>query len=605
MVGSVGQTHLYDMESYYGTFSVMPVYTQSFRPERIARCFFGNDLTSGNSCDTSCDGKTIKIQGSKVTDRDPKAWLADYFYLAPDFKGSFEICPRIRNFLLDFDLYVGLDEWACGLYFRAYGPFTHTRWDLNFCETVDAAGTDSYVRGYFAANDVLNSSLLENFGSYASGNSASHSGTTFNGLKFGKMDRCVRTDNGFADLRFELGWNFWQCEDYHLGFNIQAAAPTGGKKRACYLFDALVGNGNHWELGGGLTGHYVFWRCDDESKHFGFYFDANITHLFKAKQERTFDLCGKPNSRYMLAQKLGKPVEAGLGGGDGDVPVASPGTPANFQFKNEFAPVANISTLEVDVKVNVQADIVAMFNYTSCGFSWDFGYNFWGRGCEDIDCPDSCDSKCITSSVCDNSQQNTWALKGDSRVYGFEYGNNTAHGLSATQSKATIHKGTNRGDNPDSPDTDNCYERNFGVDNAKFAFVTATRLKFASDANNVDDNNQVKTSIQPIFINCKTGDNRLDFDGSRTRGISHKIFTHFSYTWDRECWVPYVGFGGFAEFGHDDSKSSSSCNTSSSNSSSSSCNTGCNTSCDTKCSSCHDCAVSQWGVWLKAGVSFN
>ena len=76
------------------------------------------------------------------------------------------------------------------------------------------------------------------------------------------------------------------------------------------MFDAVVGNGKHWELGGGLTAHYTFWRDDSENKTFGFYLDANITTLFKAREQRTFDLKGKPNSRYLLAAQFGNNVGA-------------------------------------------------------------------------------------------------------------------------------------------------------------------------------------------------------------------------------------------------------------------------------------------------------
>ncbi len=60
--------------------------------------------------------------------------------------------------------------------------------------------------------------------------------------------------------------------------------------------------------------------------------------------------------------------------------LAELGTPANRPttvFNNAFTPVANITKINIDVNVAVNADIVAMFNYTSCGWSYDLGYNFW------------------------------------------------------------------------------------------------------------------------------------------------------------------------------------------------------------------------------------
>ena len=53
-------------------------------------------------------------------------------------------------------------------------------------------------------------------------------------------------------------------------------------------------------------------------------------------------------------------------------------------FNNEYLPVANITTLNVDVDITIQADLVFMFTYTSNNISYNFGYNYWGRSGESI-----------------------------------------------------------------------------------------------------------------------------------------------------------------------------------------------------------------------------
>src|SRR5207249_5379147 len=108
---------------------------------------------------------------------------------------------------------------------------------------------------------------------------------------------------GFAELRGEFGWNYIR-ENYHVGLNIQAAAPTGSRPNARFLFENQVGNGKHWELGGGFMAGYTFWCCEDIDRSLTFTFEADVTHLFNAKQRRTFDLTGKPLSRYMLAEQF-------------------------------------------------------------------------------------------------------------------------------------------------------------------------------------------------------------------------------------------------------------------------------------------------------------
>lgn len=591
LIGTVGHTHLYGQDSYYGMFATNLEYNHSFRPNQIAQMLFGNDLTG-------CDCNSILIQGSQVTDRDPKAWLADNFYLDPKFSSALTFKPNIQNYLLDFDLYLGLDELVSGMYVRFYGPLAHTRWNLNFCESTVTTSLVGYPEGYFTVNELPSSDLLTNFTSYAAGNAPGNGSitqmamkageeqsfvTTFDKLQFSKITNCVRTRTGFADLRFELGWDFWNTECYHVGANVQGAIPTGNYYEPEFFFDPMIGNGHHWELGAGLTAHYML--MDNETDQLGVYLDANVTHLFTTKQLRTFDLCGKPNSRYMLALKQGTPVQDGLEGNLNTVI-----TPAVAQFQSQFTPVANLTTLNVNVSVNIQADVVAMVNYSHCNWSVDLGYNFWYLGCETINTIPFCQQACnkTDSSLCSPDQLRSWALKGDARVYGFDSpsasipirGGSLEQGdpvaLSVSEQSADIHSGTNIlttnvafiGDFP--------YNNNQGIDNAQAAEDSNGPLTISRAISS----HQIFTSIQPNFLSCD--DINIE---QANRGISHKLFTHVNYTWDRECLRPFFGLGAFVEFGRKQS-----------------CDSG---DCARSCSDCVDVAVSQWGIWIRGGLSFN
>ena len=599
-VGMVGHINLYDMESWYGTFDVGVGYMRSFYSEDMAHYLFGCDLI----CNSDCKN-TIKVQGSSVESRDAKAWLADYLYLACDYDGTFNINPRIQNVVVDLDFYLGLDEWVNGMYFRAYAPITWTKWETNFCPADPASvTTTSCSSGYLtpSGSEVLLSSMANYFNGSAP---ASVDNITFQGLKWAKMPACDETKVSLAELRVELGWNFFQDDDYHVGAGLHVAAPTGNKRRAEYVMQPVVGNGNHWELGGTIHGHYVFWRSDDEEQHFGLYLDAVLTHLFRSCEQRTFDLCGKNNSRYMLASKFTNTITNGANGLGGQSVVGAGGTTtrATSQFNNVYAPVANLTTADVKVDVGIQADIVAMLNFTTRGFSWDLGYNFWGRSCEDIKCPTDCDS-CNSDSIFNSANANTWALKGDARMFGFAGAAVAATGvalndsvaLSASQSLATIHAGRNAS-TVDATLT-SVTMQNAGVDNALFAItgdtgneVMVIHTPTTEGGFNINSN-QIKTSIQPVFIKS------TDVGLVETKGISHKIFTHLSYTWDRDNWIPYLGIGGSAEFGSDGS-----CGNDCSD-----CSTGCSTTstnCSTNCCDCLKASLSQWSIWVKGGISFN
>jgi len=620
------QINLCDMDCWYGNFAITAEYAKSFKPCYIAQCLFGcwnnNCSPCATSCSTSCnpcgpcnscgpcydnccdDSYVVRISGSTVEGRGGSDWLADYFGLPTDYQSCVTFEPRISNFLVDFNLYLGLDEWCQGMYFRIHAPVVHTRWDLNMCECIGNRGVLNHPAGYFNKTfdvvdtdtiGILRSNLVPSFASFISGCGVINDPTiSFSPLCYAKMDCCERKKTALSDIQMALGWNFWCDCDYHVGLNIRAVAPTGNRPEGCYLFEPIVGNGKHWELGAGFTSHWDFWHDECECSCASFYFDMNITHLFKTKQCRTFDLNCKPLSRYMLAAKFKTPVENLYAGEIG--PVTKP----IKQFAGIYSPVANLTNIPVDVSIGVQGDLAFMLQYIHCNWSFDLGYNFWGRSCEKIECRCDC---------CPCFEENTWALKGDAFMYGYNtVAEPLAVALSASQSGATICKGTNN--YPDGDKTASIeYFQNPGADRRAKAWYDSAGTIELESYDSVGPA-QVYTSKDPVFISY------CDFDlcGARTKGLSHKIFAHVDYTWcDNECWVPYLGVGFEAEFGHKpcDDCCYNDCNTClPCNPCSTSCNPcgPCNTNCcDNNCcdDSCCTCALSQWGVWLKGGVAFN
>ena len=606
MVGQEGYINRYQSDGNYTVLSFTPAFFQSFRADDIACCIFGPDLIKCGDC------SQLTISGSAVSDRGSCDWLADYFGLPTDFKSTVQFKPRIRNVLVDASFYFGLDEWwHPGMFFKVHAPFVHTRWDLDYCETFSAKGVNNHPFGYFNSQNsgstqgVARSKLLNSFEEFVSDckvpdltptivmdpNDTDRpvlNTTVFEPLNYARIAGCncaPLTRSGLADLRFTLGYNAYMSDTLHVGFGLTGAAPTGNRPHGEFVFEPMVGNGNHWELGGQFTSHYEFWQSEDEEKSFTGYFDINLTHMFTARQTRTFDLKGKPNSRYMLAQKLGKPSFALY-----YAPAfGTTNTNANFvpdaSFKNIFTPAANLTTVDVDVNIGAQIDMVVMLNYTSKNVSFDFGYNLWARTCERI----KLNCKCPTKL----NDGKTWALKGDAHVYGFcssanpDFVPHLPIALSGTQSNATIHAGTNV---QAAKDFNLNTTRNPGVDSAR----PAVNLDFNENSvcqilNTPSGSDQTMTSKVPVFLS----DCDLDFDAAATKGLSHKVFVHFSYKWlDKDDYVPFVGLGASGEFAD---TSADCCKTDKTKK-----------DCKPKCKEgCDRCGLSQWGVWVKGGVSFN
>lgn len=271
----------------------------------------------------------------------------------------------------------------------------------------------------------------------------------------------------------------------------------------------------------------------------------------------------------MTAEKLGLPITDNLNGN-----VQAP----SAQFLQEFTPIANISNRKVKVSIGVQADIAAQLTYASNGFAWDVGYNFFGRSCEKFSRP--CRPDCSDPAFVEN----TWAIKGDAYVWGFNDNTNAPVALSATQSLATINSGKNF---PAIGTTDTITEipqdrRNPNIDQPTSAFSALVPL--TATIGGAAPADETKTSVEPVFIH------ELDINYVGSRATSNKIYMNLSYSW-LECseYKPYVGIGGFGEFGsHGD----------------------CNSCCgqgdldNDQCQGCVLCSLAQWGFWIKGGISF-
>lgn len=606
LAGWAHKVNLFNMQDNYGTLAITPEFSRSFKSDRIARNLFGSALGDSSS---SCP--SLIISGSRVANRGTTDLLADYFGLPTDFESTVTIRPVIENFLVDFNMYLGLDDVMCGLWLRIHAPIVHTRWKLNFNESVKTAGVLGYDAGYFTAAAVAHDNLLQSFSAFLTGGQPKlGSGYYYEPLKNGLVSCfnngvnglggiCCASDNdtktGVSEVEFAMGWNFWTDEDYHVGLGLRIGAPTGTRIDEKYLFNPTIGNGHHTEIGGMFTSHYTFWRNDAENKSLGLYVDANVTTLLNTCQYRVFDLCGRgENSKYMLAARFADPVTTLQGSTIGfpTVPAANQLILANSQFNNYYVPVANIAAQKVKVSIPVQVDLTAMINFQHCNWEIDLGYNLWATSCERI-------KKCSsTNCIIPN---NTYVLKGDAAEYGFAYSapNFTPVALSASQSQATIYSGTNfNGIN-----TVLQAASNPNIDHPLFAYNNAVAV--FSNTNAVPPsalNRQIQTSIQPIFL----ADSNLDVAGARAKGMTNAIFAHFNHTWNDECHTPYLGFGGKVEFASRTNDCSTTCGTAS-------CAQICNPvvpgSCATECfntcgSSCAQSGISQWSLWLKGGFTF-
>jgi hypothetical protein len=394
-------------------------YQRSFKSRHISQALFG--------------GETLTFAGSLVANRPACALVADNFGLSRTFQGSIRLRPRIENYIVDLGFYIGLDCWCPGLFIRLHAPIVHTRWKLrsecasNDCcdfvcsSTLNTAPFDpcyvsstpsssgmittpgqlpastTVVPGTFAAA-VTNAAAASSIEQALSGN------FLFGDMKTpwcaGRFDFCAHKRNGLADIDVIVGYNFFNDNCRHFGLYGQAVIPTGQKQGNFFVFDPVVGNGGHFELGVGLTAHTVLWS--GECSNLSIWLEGNITHMFRSRQCRLFDFCnGGFLSRYLLLKEF-----------DVNGTVAT--------YNGNLISATCFNNRKVDVKINAKGDASFKLAYRWCAFGLDIGYNIYGHSHEKIRRLCQRDDDDDSSEIC-NIDSRFFGIKGTEGVCCFNY----------------------------------------------------------------------------------------------------------------------------------------------------------------------------------------
>ncbi|MBA3751925.1 hypothetical protein H0X06_03990 [Candidatus Dependentiae bacterium] len=496
MVGWEEFIHQYNVGDYYLTTGHVLGYSHSIKPRTIARSLFGDCI--------------LRFAGSQVKNRGSCELLADNFGLSPFLRGTVTVNPVIENLVLDNQFFFGLDPLFPGLYVRIHAPVVHTRWNLGLKQRITSSSKEStdFPACYMAEEPARGSSTILQ---------ALQGNSTFGDMKnpwnFGRMRSDVSTRTGFADIDLIVGCDSWQSDEYHFGFYGQLVIPTGNKPSARFLFDPIIGNARHLEIGVGISGHIILWQRDVESL-IAFFCEGNATHLFKNTQQRSFDFCNNgPLSRYMLLKEF--------------ITVDN-----QFIYGGSLSNAIDFATRPVSVSIAIQGDISATFCFRSPCFIADVGYNFYGRSKEQLKFKKR------------NDDARFFGIKGTEGICGLEYstinelpvtfGQLVAKvPLHSTQHNATIYHGSCT-DNPLVPISQN------PGDSVVTAFSRQEGVIEGSDIC------RAFTSNPPVLVTTNDLHKR---SGTLPSQATHKVFGYLGYNfydWDR-CYNPYLGVGGELE----------------------------------------------------------
>jgi hypothetical protein len=513
----------YDQDYNYGTIAGAAKYTRSIEPQKISDFLFG--------------GCKLRFSGSKAQ-RQEGDILADYFGLPVDFSSTVYFSPHVSNTIVDFNWFQAFDGYLPGLFIMIHVPIVQTKWNLYMCENNINPGTAFYPAGYMSNANIPAVNLPHSV-------TQAMQGFTMFGdmdipLKYGKIFG-VQTRCRVAEIQGTLGWNYNQPW-YHVGVNFRVGAPTGNATTAEFLFEEIVGNRHHWDVGGGVSAHAYMWENKEAGKRVALYLDAHVSHLFTSEQKRSFDFTANGNgSRYILLEEIESPSKNLLING-----VAS-----ENQYIGNLVPAINHTTFDTKISIGVQTDIVLKLAYQHDGFEIDLGYDFWYNSKEKLHCRD-------------RFVENRYAIKGDAQIYGFA-ADNSSVALNATQSRATLLGGQDGG---------NGNYQNLNADNQPAAASTVVgilnQLNAADSATLNIPQVQVNGSNPAILL--KDSDINVE-SGLLPRALSHKVFGYIGGVWDnRDDLDPYLGIGVSGEFANTNP--------------------------------CDNAMCSQWAVWVKGGIAY-
>lgn len=284
-------------------------------------------------------------------------WAGVNLVLGNTFKSTVTLKPKAQDLIVDFGMYVDLGEWLDGLYFRSHMPLQNARWEVEIEEAITTAAGASAAGNMYNLTDATTLPYA-NFVEAIKGDKTVDDVTTK--WRHGRVDG-KRTETKLGDINLTLGYNFINKEHCHLGVGVTGILGAGGKTKAEYMFEPVIGYAGRFGVGGTLEGGARLWDKDDTHQ-----LVANMTfyaaHLFDNEQVRSYDLTASGDmSRYLLVKKV----------------VSN-----TYETNGVLDNMINVGSLKAKIGVDVVYNGNITFNWQMDNVSVDFGYQVAGHGKE-------------------------------------------------------------------------------------------------------------------------------------------------------------------------------------------------------------------------------
>lgn len=475
-------------DGWYGNFSATGFYQRGWNDNSVDAQSDADSNVSGLGAFPLWSGtNTMAVSGAAgaVSSTTP---VIDPYQLglgSSTVAGSLNLNPIVYQAGADFMFIVGSASHEPGFLFKVKAPIAVYNINPNLTEVTPTL-TGTYPQGAInniaGATTVTTTTLTQAF--------AGNTGTAVAQgdlipMQYGLINGDRSTGAKFGDMEFTAGYNFISNEDSSFSVALRASAPTGNKATGQYMLEPIVGRGGNWGLGGYTAAHVNMWEGSNDNR-LSFKVMADVMHLFATDTVRSYDsIANGAGSRYMLVANF-----------DG----AS--TTATGTYGGTVQNLINVSTLASTSSFGVEGDVALGFNYTGGGFSFDLGYEFYGRSAETL---------VITGEM----PANTYGVLG-------------RQGVALAADGTTLTNAV----------------QPFATMQAQTAPVTAVQTGAA-----------IVPSTTPAGVgsavtgNLLAGNAALDVEGAQQSAyLTSKIFAKVGYEFAQSDYVPFVGVMGEFEF---------------------------------------------------------
>jgi hypothetical protein len=370
----------------------------------------------------------------------------------------------------------------------------------------------------------------------------------YNNINF-NTDYCAQTW-GIADIIIWSGYDFCNSIKKHIGFYLHGVIPTGtniDQNWYHYALTPVIGNGHHYQLGIGVTGHYLF--CQRRNYTLKCNINGYVDHVFAANQFRVFDQSKLPMSRYAVIKKL-------VYTGDADENTFND----DYQYSN-LDILGNVNNSLLSISNNFKGEFIIDLLMSHNCFEAGFGYAFSGLSGDIINCNAIPFNGTNTTNLLNNPGQVCYGYKGNTAISnlivinitaGEETFNPANPPLTACPNATTVACNypvaaffpaptptTILKPNPNTLYIKSCGDVTIGGNSGAYLY--------GESAGNEDSNGSdyVGTTSEDVLILPDVKNNTSGLIGGQ---ILNRLFGHVEYSWDT-LYNPKIGLIGSYGFG--------------------------------------------------------